>query len=245
MQLALDEHDQPRAAAYSSHNSGSRCPWSDVQLDQGGRPVVYVAQDSHANFFRPRFFEGEDNADGLGAQDLPAEVLNAADADIARALAWPGRWGGSRPVDVIGPLDPEGSPFGPAVRTGEAALKWTDPGAWAANLSDACEPGESASASRTKRSVGSLGRPMSIRARRRGASVVVRARFRRPLSRSLRVTLVSTNSLPAVSRTIRVHQRRKSTVRLRRGLGEPVRVRVSSFDLKSRRIRAVKTTRIE
>jgi hypothetical protein len=48
--IELDSDHQPVQAGYSSHQSGLRRRWTDVEKDQG-RPLVYVARGSHASYF--------------------------------------------------------------------------------------------------------------------------------------------------------------------------------------------------
>jgi hypothetical protein len=55
-----------------------------------GRPVVYVARDSHANYFQPGTMGLEDVADGKGV------VLDDIEwREFGPWAAWPGRWGNS------------------------------------------------------------------------------------------------------------------------------------------------------
>jgi hypothetical protein len=69
------------------HTGGKREFWRTVQ--RNGRPAIYVARDSHANYFGP-FADLEDQCDGKGL--LLAEVEWRP---FGRWAAWPGRWGNS------------------------------------------------------------------------------------------------------------------------------------------------------
>jgi hypothetical protein len=51
IQIFLDSSGNPEKALYSQHGSGENAPWADVEK-QGNHPIVYVAQGSHANYFR-------------------------------------------------------------------------------------------------------------------------------------------------------------------------------------------------
>jgi hypothetical protein len=84
--------DTPVCMTVSQHQTGGSRMWWNVERRQG-RPVVYVARDSHANFFRPvnQIPEFGDQGDGKG-QTL-AE-LKWEDFDDGWAT-WPGRWGNS------------------------------------------------------------------------------------------------------------------------------------------------------
>jgi len=125
VQVGLDANNNPDKAAYAQHGDGQRCDWPSVERS-GQRPVVYVADASHASYFgsdRIPIGHIEDSADGLGGS------LDLADLEeIATAgplwVAWPGRWG-----------DSDTSPNGPRFQTPQS--KWSDPTAWANGL-DSC-----------------------------------------------------------------------------------------------------------
>ena len=83
--------EAPVCATASRHRNGEARFWWDVEL-RGGRPVIYPARGSHANFFKP--VDGidwiEDDGDGKGA------VLDAIEwREFGDWAAWPGRWGNS------------------------------------------------------------------------------------------------------------------------------------------------------
>ncbi|HEU4706292.1 MAG TPA: hypothetical protein VFS64_03795 [Solirubrobacterales bacterium] len=83
--------ETPVCMTLSQHHSGGARMWWNVER-RDGRPVVYVARDSHANFFRPihEIPEFGDEADGKGA--LLDELEWREFGDWA---SWPGRWGNS------------------------------------------------------------------------------------------------------------------------------------------------------
>jgi hypothetical protein len=102
--------DTPILATYSQHDGGeARCYW-DVELTGGidGQPVVYVARDSHANYFAP-VQTVTDTADGAGTPLLSVRWLS-----FGAWAEWPGRWGNS--TNSPGPLSPRRA--------------WTAPHAW-------------------------------------------------------------------------------------------------------------------
>ncbi|MFL5904085.1 MAG: Vps62-related protein, partial [Solirubrobacteraceae bacterium] len=49
VQLRL-AHGAPVEAVYAQHSGAERCGWDDVR-HEGGHPVVYVANGSHASYF--------------------------------------------------------------------------------------------------------------------------------------------------------------------------------------------------
>jgi hypothetical protein len=110
-------------AVYAQHSGAERCPWSAVET-RDGRPVVYLANGSHAAYFRPgvrdrTWPDPNDEADGRGATITPrVEPLG----DWAR---WPGRWGDARAGWVPGEME---SPPSPAFQPDG---RWSDPDAWA------------------------------------------------------------------------------------------------------------------
>jgi hypothetical protein len=75
----------------SQHKSGGARMWWDVEL-RDGRPVIYVALGSHANYFKPvnEIPEVGDDGDGKGA------VLDSMSWRTFGPWAqWKGRWGNS------------------------------------------------------------------------------------------------------------------------------------------------------
>lgn len=114
------------AAVYAQHSGAERCDVASVER-RGGRPVVYVANGSHAAYFhagvRDRTWpDPNDEADGRGTVQRPL-VVEVGE----RSPAWMrfrGYWGGAR----AGWFPPEqSSPLGPAFQ-GE---RWDDPEGWA------------------------------------------------------------------------------------------------------------------
>ena len=115
-------------AVYAQHSGAERCGRASVEW-RGGRPVVYVANGSHAAYFhagvRDRTWpDPNDEADGRGVVQRP-RVVEVSE----RAPAWMrfrGRWGAAR----AGWFPPEqSSPRGPAF---QPQGRWSDPAAWAA-----------------------------------------------------------------------------------------------------------------
>jgi hypothetical protein len=83
--------EEPVCITASQHHSGAARMWWDVER-RDGRPLVYVALDSHANYFEPP--RGlplvDDEGDGKGA------ALDAIEwRQFGSWAGWPGRWGNS------------------------------------------------------------------------------------------------------------------------------------------------------
>jgi len=90
VQLGCTDEDgeNPVLATASQHHSGGkREVWRMVR--KTGRPVFYVARDSHANYFGPTS-DVEDTADGRGLVMDQIEWRPFGDWAM-----WPGRWGNS------------------------------------------------------------------------------------------------------------------------------------------------------
>ncbi len=134
VQVRVDRSERPVEAVYAQHSVAERCGWAAVRT-RSGAPVVYLANGSHASYFRPgvrdrMFPDPNDEADGVGSvQRPPLEVISVNDPGWMR---FPGRWGTSR---ARWPSE-QSSPRGPAFQ-GE---RWDDPVAFAAGASG-CKAG--------------------------------------------------------------------------------------------------------
>lgn len=120
IQVGLDSSNQPDVVVYSQHTGGQVCDWDEIELS-GGRPVVYVAEGSHASYVGPdripiqHFYDHADGEGGTLASPVTEEITSAD----PRWVGWPGSWGNAG-----------GSPDGPRFQS----QKWSDPTAWKSGL---------------------------------------------------------------------------------------------------------------
>jgi hypothetical protein len=113
---------------YSQHRGAERCPASAIRTTARGRPLVFLANGSHAAYFVPgvrdRIFpDPNDEADGKGARVRPRLVRITAGSPPW--MTYRGPWGGAGASWVPGEAD---SPRGPAFQPRD---RWRDPDAWA------------------------------------------------------------------------------------------------------------------
>lgn len=101
VQVFLDSSDNPLQALYSQHGAGENAGWGDVEK-QDTHPVVYVAQGSHANYYRP--YQGKigiesDIVGSDGKTTMPADlnlVILGEQGNHPPEQSWldfAGRWG--------------------------------------------------------------------------------------------------------------------------------------------------------
>ena len=90
VQLACTDRkgDKPVLATASQHRGGQKREFWRCETE-GGRPVIYVALGSHANFFTPGD-RGADVADGRGRK-----LTDVGWRAFGEWATWPGRWGNS------------------------------------------------------------------------------------------------------------------------------------------------------
>lgn len=115
--VQLDANFQPTTVYYSSHSGSSSMPWSQV-VKENGRPVVFVAAGSHANFFVPgtyhsEFATADDRTVADPASGLRIDTQGYAMTDITQTwwyqdgdrLHWGEQVEHSVPVPEIGTVD--------------------------------------------------------------------------------------------------------------------------------------------
>jgi hypothetical protein len=124
VQIHLSANQVPLSASYAQHGGGVRCEWNELEHNESDRPIVYVAEGSHASYFQAgHHYNGAafDSADGEGTETSDFTIENISEIAAHDWLSWKGRWGGSD-----GGLGKSESPRGP-VYQGDS---WDDPGEW-------------------------------------------------------------------------------------------------------------------
>jgi len=126
IQLLFDASDagealaaEPVSVGYSQHEGAELADWGDEKLELvDGRPVVYPAAGSHANFFGEALHIGSSAQEGVGCDDTrgphveldPRVVTIPSDpreAEAAHAwIAYEGRWGELQESIFNGPTGP-------------------------------------------------------------------------------------------------------------------------------------------
>lgn len=134
VQVFLDGSSNPQTALYSQHSAGENAGWGDVEKADT-HPVVYVAQGSHANYFRS--YQGRigiENdivgSDGLAImpENLNLVLLGEENSHPADQswLDYTGRWGflGTEEDVALGKAGPLGPVFN------QDGVRWAEPKAY-------------------------------------------------------------------------------------------------------------------
>lgn len=177
-QVRLDNKNVPKEVSVSQHGAGEKCDWgSDVTLASSGRPAMYVAYESHANYFWPgthhRNNLPDDITEDAGVQYR--EVPTVTDVTSPPGwIMWNGQWGDSTGQGT-------GSPKSPGAQTDQ----W-DAWAFHGNAGACTEPPPS---------------PLRLRAQGPSASAAPGAEGKPPLAKIKAAKLVPTK----IGRALRVH----------------------------------------
>jgi hypothetical protein len=134
IEVFLDSSGSAQTLLLSQHGAGENARWADVEKTNG-HPVVYVAEGSHANYFRS--FQGKmgienDNVgnDGktISAESLQLVMLGEANNHPASQnwLTFSGRWGywGTEQEVALG----RAGPYGPIFN--QEGIRWAQPEAY-------------------------------------------------------------------------------------------------------------------
>jgi hypothetical protein len=124
VEVFLDASGTPQTALYSQHGSGENAGWGDVdKVDT--HPVVYVAEGSHANYFRS--YQGKigienDIVGSDGKTIMPAD-LTLVMLTSQSWLNFAGRWGfwGTDEDAALGRAGPLGPVFN------QDGIRWASP----------------------------------------------------------------------------------------------------------------------
>lgn len=134
VQVRLSPTNVPMSVALSQHGDGEKCDWGpNVGVSSSGHPVVYVAHESHANYFwagshllAGGLAEDVTRDDGQQYREVP-NVVNVSTNAPRWIDTWDGHWGASFGA-------------GQSPRTPGKQSPWLDPWAWH-DQADACTLG--------------------------------------------------------------------------------------------------------
>lgn len=124
IEVFIDLSGTPRTLLCSQHFAGESAAWGDVEKE-GTHPVVYVAQGSHANYFRS--FQGKIGLenDNVGSDGITV-TFDQSSLVMLESQSWlnfGGRWGYWGTVEEVaagmaGPLGP---------RLNQDGIRWAQP----------------------------------------------------------------------------------------------------------------------
>lgn len=124
IEIFLDSLDNPQTALYSQHFAGQNAAWDDVEKVDS-HPVAYVAQGSHANYFKP--FQGKIGleSDIVGNDGITID-FDQTDIIMLQDQSWldfAGRWGywGTEAEVALGRAGPHGPVFN------QDGVRWAQP----------------------------------------------------------------------------------------------------------------------
>jgi hypothetical protein len=130
IQVFLDDSGNPQTVLASQHGAGENAAWDDVEKS-GTHPVIYVAQGSHANYFRS--YQGkigiENDIVGSDGKTITADQLNLVQLNSQSWLDYKGRWGywGTEQEAALGRAGPVGPVFN------QDGIRWAQPNAYLAS----------------------------------------------------------------------------------------------------------------
>jgi hypothetical protein len=151
IQLRVGPAGTPDIATLSQHSWAESCRLDQLEQTQGGAPVVYVANGSHANYSaagdhdRP-FPDPTDEAGGDGREVRPR--LIRIDDERPGWVSYPGPWGETEAGFVPGESS---SPRGPRFQDSGA---WSEPSSYHHRLGRECGSGAPGRPAQTVAAIG-------------------------------------------------------------------------------------------
>ncbi|MCW4045737.1 MAG: Vps62-related protein [Candidatus Bathyarchaeota archaeon] len=130
IQVFLDASGNPQTVLASQHGAGQNAAWSDVEKSDT-HPVIYVAQGSHANYFRS--YQGkmgiENDIVGSDGKTISANQLTLVQLNSQSWLNFKGRWGywGTDAEVALG----RAGPLGP--KYNQDGVRWSQPSTYLAS----------------------------------------------------------------------------------------------------------------
>jgi len=124
IQVFIDSSGNPQSILASQHGAGQNVFWDDVEKSDT-HPVIYVAQGSHANYFRS--YQGkmgvENDVVGSDGKTITADQLNLVQLNSQSWLNFKGRWGywGTDEEVALG----RAGPLGP--KYNQDGVRWAQP----------------------------------------------------------------------------------------------------------------------
>lgn len=131
IQIRLTSKNVPISVAASQHGAGEKCGWGpDVGVSGGGHPIIYVAYESHANYFGAGIqrIQGEETKfpvvsdttsdDGALYREVPG-IVDFTTSSPQWIADWDGFWGAS-----------SRSPKTPGKQPNDNGAPWTEAFTW-------------------------------------------------------------------------------------------------------------------
>ena len=130
VEVFLDASGNPQTVLASQHGAGQNAAWEDVEKS-GEHPVIYVAQGSHANYFRS--YQGkigiENDIVGSDGKTITADQLILVQLNSQSWLDYKGRWGywGTVQEEALGRAGPVGPKYN------QDGVRWAQPSTYLAS----------------------------------------------------------------------------------------------------------------
>ena len=132
IQVFIDAYGDPQTVLASQHGAGQNVDWNEVEKTDD-HPIIYVAEGSHANYFRS--YQGrmglENDVVGSDGMTITADQLNLVQLNSQSWLDFKGRWGywGTVQEVALGRAGPVGPVFN------QDGIRWSQPYSYLASTS--------------------------------------------------------------------------------------------------------------